>query len=302
MKKFLEDILVDPLSLKELTKEGECLVEEVSNIRYPIVNDVANFLKNNHGKKNTTELHEQFESQFDYAGHYQTDSVFFDYLKEDDSVTTRNERKRSRQSIIHSVPENAEIILDVGCGGGWVAEHFLPLNKKIISLDISSLNPQKVLHKFPHVNHAAIVADVYQLPFKNDSFDCIIASEIIEHVIDPLLFIDILSKKIKTGGKIILITPYNEMIEYNICVHCNKPTPKNAHLHSFNEENIKHFSLKNKVQVNTKAFNNKYVNRLRLYNLISFLPYSIWKSIDKIINFFIKKPTIFLIELTKLRS
>ena len=53
------------------------------------------------------------------------------------------------------------------------------------------------------------------------------------------LFIEKLIEKLKTGGKLIITTPYNEKLEYYLCVHCNLPTPKNAHLHSFNKQNIK---------------------------------------------------------------
>lgn len=300
MKNFLLDILADPYSLDELKYNNDYLVNEKTGKNYPVKNTIANFVINdNNNEKQPQEFIKEFGTEFNYTSHYEKDSIFYDYLKDEDSLTTRNERKRSRQSIINNVPNNAEIILDIGCGGGWVAEHFLPLDKKVVSMDISPINPQKVLNKFPHTNHAAVVADAYHLPFKNKSFDCIIASEVIEHLIDPLQFVKILSEKVKPGGKIILITPYNEKREFNICIHCNKPTPKNAHLHSFNENNIQNFDLNKKMIVNSTAFNNKYATRLRFYDTISLLPFKIWRLIDKAINAIIKKPTTLLIQITK---
>ena len=69
-----------------------------------------------------------------------------------------------------------------------------------------------------------------------ESFDIIVASEIIEHVYDPKMFIDCLLDILKPSGKIIITTPYNEKIPLSLCVHCNQLTPGNAHLHSFNEK------------------------------------------------------------------
>jgi ubiquinone/menaquinone biosynthesis C-methylase UbiE len=96
--------------------------------------------------------------------------------------------------------------------------------------------PITALKNLPHPDHSAIVADVFNMPFKKNSFDIIIASEVIEHVFDPKLFIEKISAVLKPGGKLILLTPYNETIIYHLCVHCNNPTPANAHLHSFNEK------------------------------------------------------------------
>jgi 2-polyprenyl-3-methyl-5-hydroxy-6-metoxy-1,4-benzoquinol methylase len=155
----------------------------------------------------------------------------------------------------------------------------------------------KVLQENQHENHAAVVADAYHLPFKKNSFDVIIASEIMEHVSDPKLFISELMKALKPTGKLIITTPYNEKIQYYLCVHCNKPTPKNAHLHSFNEKNITNFIPSQFSNYSLEKFSNKYLVRLRLNLLLSFLPFQLWKIIDSVANHFLKKPMRFLIEI-----
>jgi 2-polyprenyl-3-methyl-5-hydroxy-6-metoxy-1,4-benzoquinol methylase len=285
VRDFLKEIIRDPITGQLLVQVGNKL--QSGGKEYPIVEDVPVLLTDQVSSPN-----------FDYKEHYRTDGEYYDYFKSDESFTVRTEMKRLHQAIIHKV-KGAGLILDVGCGGGWVARHFTP-KAKVVSMDVSVTNPVRVLKEFPNVNHAAVVADVFTLPFKKESFDCIIASEVMEHVYDPKLFIEKLVEALKPGGKLIITTPYNEKIEYYICIHCNKPTPKNAHLHSFNKENIKAFiPADDTIKWKTETFANKYFIKLRLYNLTAFVPYIFWKIKDKIINAILGSPTRLLIQIVK---
>ena len=300
MKKFLKEILADPISGKELFEEkndGKMMLRS-ENSMYSLYEDVPVLLPLQEQKKMNSDLHSKHHSQFNYQQHYQEDALFFDYFKEEETAAGKEESRRLHQSISKHVPKKLQLILDVGCGNGWVAKNFLSKEKKVVSMDISLQNPVKVLKENPAENHAAVVADAYYLPFKKNSFDMVIASEIIEHVSDPKAFISKLMEAVKPGGKLIITTPYDEKIEYYLCVHCNKPTPKNAHLHSFNEKNIAAF-IPDQYSYSLQKFSNKYLVRLRLNLLLSFLPYSIWKIIDSAVNKILNKPMRFLIEINK---
>ena len=172
---------------------------------------------------------------FNYTEHYEKDASEFDYFEKRKGATAHDER-RVREFIISKVGKNVNSILDVGCGRAWVADHFLRKGVKVYSLDISITNPAKAVKLYPSENHSGIVADSFRLPFADNSFDCVIASEIIEHVINPAEFIKELFRVVKKGGELIITTPYKEKIQYYLCIHCNKKTPANAHLHSFDEK------------------------------------------------------------------
>lgn len=301
MKEFLKEILADPINGKDLSEEkraGKDFLSSENNV-YPVLENVPVLLREQEKKNKTSNLQSQFHSDFNYADHYNEDANHFDYFKEEESRATKEEIRRLHQAIIKRIPKNAELILDAGCGNGWAAKYFLNKGKKVVSMDISIKNPIRVLKENWHENHAVVIADVYHLPFKKNSFDAIIASEILEHVHDPELFIFKLIEALKPGGRLIITTPYNEKIEYFLCVHCNKPTPKNAHLHSFNEENIINFIPQELVNLKTDKFSNKYLVRLRLNLIMSFLPFRLWKFKDAVVNSIFKKPLRFLIELDK---
>lgn len=294
MNSFLLNILADPQTGHPLTVENDgFLVNAANGNRYPVAGGVPRFVQ----PGNNVEV--PGSSGFDYSSHYEQDAIAVDYFEEDEFPATRNERKRSRQTIIDEVPDDCKTILDIGCGGAWVAAHFLKKNRQVISMDISSVNPVKALRLYPHSNHAAIVADAFFLPFADGSLDCIIASEVIEHVVDPALFVKGLLKKLKPGGCIILMTPYNEKRVYHLCIHCNQLTPQNAHLHSFDEKKIAALVPKENTRIKNIVFCNKYLLKLRIYNLLAFLPLPAWRAVDKLANAIAFKPVSYVIKITK---
>lgn len=222
------------------------------------------------------------DSNFNYQEHYVKDAEAFDYSKELQDPEEKIEVGRLRQLILSEVPQDAEWILDAGCGSGWLAAALIPKNRKVISMDISYRNPEKAVGKTPSPNHFAVAADALALPFKNDSLDCIVASEIIEHIVDPELFIRGLMAALKPGGKLIITTPYNEIIRYTMCIHCNQLTPHHAHLHTFTEQSIKNLVNVPATKINTYVFNSKLAFKLKLGRLFSWLPFSVWRFIDRL--------------------
>lgn len=229
-------------------------------------------------------------SDFNYIDHYKKDAVEFDYFAQRKGATSHDER-RVREFIISKISKNVNSILDVGCGSGWVAKEFLPNGKKVYSLDISITNPIKVKNLYPDEKHFGITADSFHLPFNDNSFDCVIASEIIEHVIEPSEFIKELFRVVKKGGSIIITTPYKEKIIYYLCIHCNQKTPANGHINSFDEKKLQSLYSGNDFEsFRFETFGNKLLIYLRTYVLIQFFPFWLWKIKDRFANWIYKKP------------
>lgn len=227
---------------------------------------------------------------FDYKTHYQTDAEEFDYF-EKRMGPSEHEERRVREVIISKIPIDANLILDVGCGSGWVAKEFLGKNKKVISLDISIKNPTVVKNLYQSQNHFPLVADSFKLPLMSNSVDCVIASEIIEHVTNPKEFLSELLRVVKKCGKVIISTPYKEKIRYVLCIHCNKKTPVNAHLHSFDEVILKNYSKEiGAGKFQSIIFGNKALIFLRTHILLKYLPLSLWQAIDWLANKIYNKP------------
>ena len=239
-------------------------------------------------------------NDFNYIDHYKKDSEEFDYFEERKGATAHDER-RVREYVLSKVPKNAKDILDVGCGRAWIANYFLSKGVRVHSLDVSYSNPGKAVDLYPSDNHQGIVADSFYLPYANESFDCVIASEIIEHVIDPAKFIGELFRVVKKGSGLIITTPYKEKLIYYLCIHCNKKTPANAHIHSFDEKILEGLYKDNDLaEFSFNTFGNKLLIFLRTYTILQFFPFWLWKLKDKFFNLVYNKPLHIICVYTKI--
>jgi len=240
----------------------------------------------------------------DYIEHYEKDAENFDYFSGRDCKATEHDERRLREYIISLVPGKSTNMLDVGSGGAWVAEEFSTKNSNVFSLDISERNIRTALQNIDNDNHFGVVGDALNPPFRKNSFECIIASEVIEHIVSPKDFVKSLMNLLKPGGQLIVSTPYEEVLHYSQCIHCNRLTPKNAHLHSFNEKILT--ALYNEDDLDeTKyyIFGNKALTQLRTHVILKYFPFSLWKLKDSFANFIINKPAhIVVVFIKKLES
>jgi 2-polyprenyl-6-hydroxyphenyl methylase/3-demethylubiquinone-9 3-methyltransferase len=104
-------------------------------------------------------------------------------------------------------PLNGLKILDVGCGGGLVAEPLSRLGAEVLGLDA---DPTSIAVAAEHAALGALSIHyqcglVEELPAE-PSFDAIVALEILEHVADPAAFIAELAKRLNKGGILVVST------------------------------------------------------------------------------------------------
>lgn len=95
-------------------------------------------------------------------------------------------------------------LLDAGCGTGNFSREAIIKGAKVISMDISS-RLIKITHNKCH--NKVVRGDVLNLPFKNDSFDIVLSTEVIEHTLNPGKAIAEMARVLKRNGILILTTP-----------------------------------------------------------------------------------------------
>jgi dolichol-phosphate mannosyltransferase len=107
--------------------------------------------------------------------------------------------QRGRYRVITRLAAGFHQVLDVGCGSSRI----LSSNPEMIGLDIQ-------LHKLRYAGrygNPLVHGSIFELPFADGSFDCVICSEVIEHVPAQEKPFDELTRVLKTGGRLILGTP-----------------------------------------------------------------------------------------------
>jgi glycosyltransferase involved in cell wall biosynthesis len=107
--------------------------------------------------------------------------------------------QRKRYKIITKLANGAGSILDIGCGSSKI----LGALDNVVGLDILM---RKLRYGRKH-GKPLFNASAFNLPFKDNSFDCVICSEVIEHVPAKKNTFAEMTRVLKPGGRLILGTP-----------------------------------------------------------------------------------------------
>lgn len=102
---------------------------------------------------------------------------------------------------------NSTSILDAGCGEGFTLQRLMQegMGEKIEGIEYSKEAISFGKKLFPHltINHGS----VYDLPYKDNSFDLIICTEVLEHLEEPA---KALGEMLRVSGKYLIISVPNE--------------------------------------------------------------------------------------------
>lgn len=84
--------------------------------------------------------------------------------------------------FVNKYLKKGQSCLDLGCGGGRHSEYLAKQGLNVTAIDLSAVGVEKtkeLLKKYP--NSIAMVANMHTLPFKKNSFDCLISNRVLDH-------------------------------------------------------------------------------------------------------------------------
>lgn len=153
---------------------------------------------------------------------------------------------------VRAVPGNVKKILEIGSGDGLILNTLKEAGYDPVAFDISR-------NALKHIQGSKLVqGTASQLPFSSNSFDLVLACEVLEHIPNHI-YKSVLEEIIRVTKKYILITvPYREKLEWSYarCPACGCIFNGSYHVKSFNEidmkflfKNFECISLKNIVKV-----------------------------------------------------
>ena len=111
-------------------------------------------------------------------------------------------------------------ILDIGCGGGLLSEPMARLGAKVVGIDpaernisVAQLHAEQVGLKIDYQSKTAesLVQEV-------ERFDIILNMEVVEHVLDPQIYLENCSHLLKPGGLMICSTINRNLKSYAMAI------------------------------------------------------------------------------------
>lgn len=123
-----------------------------------------------------------------------------------------NDQAETLDEIIHndSIFPQKSLVLEAGCGVGAQTKIIATKNpgSNFISVDLSedSITEAKSMIKSSGINNVELKqADIYNLPFKDETFDSVIICFVLEHLHDPIQALNELKRVLKRRGTMIAI-------------------------------------------------------------------------------------------------
>lgn len=132
-------------------------------------------------------------------------------------------------------------VLDFGCGAGALLTAFKEISQEnSFGVDVSKSTIDFVNKKWPNYNWMRIGIDD-KLPFENETFDCVISSEVIEHVFDVDNYLSEFWRVLKPRGILGLSCPYHGFLKDLAILLTGK---FENHFHNPYDPHIRYYSIK----------------------------------------------------------
>lgn len=100
-------------------------------------------------------------------------------------------------------------ILDVGSGAGQIAKHLLKYadpQANITCFDLSMPMLRRARVRLKSNRPRFVAADLTRMPFRDGEFDCVTCGYVLEHLPDPRLGLQEISRVLSPGGRLLLLT------------------------------------------------------------------------------------------------
>ncbi len=180
---------INPKSKNLLKKEGlKLLIDNETNQKFPIKNEIPRIISSN------VSYAQMWGEQW---GRFQ--------LTQFDSFTKKDLSKDRLEYILGSGIDilKGKKVLEVGSGAGRFTELLASKAEELYTLDASEAIDynKKNNSKFGNIYYTQ--ADLFNIPFQDNTFDYVVCIGVIQHTPDTMLAIENLWKKVKPGGKLI---------------------------------------------------------------------------------------------------
>ena len=104
--------------------------------------------------------------------------------------------------------DDEKVLFDMGCGNGSVAQKLSQAGWKVTGVDASPQGIEQAQKNFPHL-YLKLGSAYDDLEAKYGQFPVCLSLEVVEHLYNPRLYAKNLFQLVKTGGTVIVSTPFH---------------------------------------------------------------------------------------------
>lgn len=191
-----------PVTKEKLENNGNYL-ENVANpdIRYPIIDDIPVLINNERSLFSIDDFVKRVDTTF-YINKGKLRKILgrlLNSLQPDISVNIK--AKKAYQSIMAIIPKDSKILVIGGSiKGKGMEEIYSNKSYEIIGSDVS-FGP-----------YSKVISDAHDIPFEDQTFDCVIVQAVLEHVLDPARVVSEIHRTLKSSGIVYADTPFMQQV------------------------------------------------------------------------------------------
>lgn len=133
-----------------------------------------------------------------------------DYYTRSGSLIRWVERRRLSAISAMAAAEANDSVLEVGCGGGHVLRLFPQAN--LTGVDVSGEMLAKARQNLRGYRVELLKGELDELELPAHSFDKIVCSEVLEHVVDPKAILAGIQRLLRPGGDVVITFPNDHLV------------------------------------------------------------------------------------------
>ena len=231
----------------------------------------------------------------DYRFHYRKDASLICDPWVLPPVRSASEVRRLAVLVRHLDLRPGERLLDIGCGSGHLSDCCGRRGARVVATDIAPAGVAAARARFPAAG-AFVAGDAYAMPLRPASFDVVVLSEVLEHLENVDAGLEEACQLLRPCGRLLVTVPCRETITQHLCIHCNRLTPANAHLHSFDAGRLAEHLQHQGMRVTRSAYlSNKLLELVGFPHLTRQWPYWAWRCVDDLLNRMTRRPAFLLV-------
>lgn len=151
-------------------------------------------------KEEVEQLYDTFARTHDINDYYERSGVLIGFIE------------KRRLAIIRRMmgARAGESILEVGCGGGHVLSQFR--EARLTGVDVSGEMLEKARRNLAGLDFELHKGDVAEVGLADQSFDGVVCTEVLEHVVDPEHVLTQIRRLVKPTGRVVITFPNDTLI------------------------------------------------------------------------------------------